>query len=245
MHRGMTTAAAVMLVFAVKASWAAAPCGDVNGSGKLSSADALLVLRLAVGQDVQPLCGPYGQILRSGQKDDLGTGSDGDVQAGVPRNYVEHGDGTVTDTRTGLMWEKKDDSGGIHDADNTYTWTTGGTELDGSAVSNFLVELNGNGGFAGHTDWRIPNTRELLTILHFGIDTEAAPMVFPVFDGNCAPGCSSDGCSCTRSSPFWSSTAARPDGPTRTAWVVRFDSGKSERNWIGTANRVRAVRGGL
>jgi hypothetical protein len=39
--------------------------------------------------------------------------------------FVDNGDGTVTDTRTGLMWEQKTDDGSIHDKDNVYTWSTG------------------------------------------------------------------------------------------------------------------------
>jgi len=47
--------------------------------------------------------------------------------AGQPR-FVDNGDGTITDHRTGLMWEKKDGLNGrpnevdLHDADNTYQW---------------------------------------------------------------------------------------------------------------------------
>jgi len=37
--------------------------------------------------------------------------------------FVDNGDGTVTDNMTGLMWEKKDNSSGIHDMDNIYTWS--------------------------------------------------------------------------------------------------------------------------
>ena len=36
--------------------------------------------------------------------------------------FVDQGDGTVLDCVTGLMWEKKDRSGTLHDADNRYTW---------------------------------------------------------------------------------------------------------------------------
>ena len=39
--------------------------------------------------------------------------------------FVDNGDGTITDTKTGLQWEKKSDDGTIHDQDDTYTWTTG------------------------------------------------------------------------------------------------------------------------
>src|SRR5262249_769349 len=37
-------------------------------------------------------------------------------------NFVDNGDGTITDTRTGLMWEKKDQSGGLHDVNAHYVW---------------------------------------------------------------------------------------------------------------------------
>ena len=33
---------------------------------------------------------------------------------------------TVFDHQTGLEWEKKTDDGGIHDKDNTYTWSLEG-----------------------------------------------------------------------------------------------------------------------
>src|SRR5262249_50972170 len=47
-----------------------------------------------------------------------GTGQDGEFQKGLDRAYVDNGDGTITDTRTGLMWEKQSDDGSIHDKDN-------------------------------------------------------------------------------------------------------------------------------
>jgi hypothetical protein len=43
------------------------------------------------------------------------------VRAGAALSYTDNDDGTVTDHNTGLMWEKKDDSGGIHDKDNSCT----------------------------------------------------------------------------------------------------------------------------
>ncbi len=36
--------------------------------------------------------------------------------------FVNNGDGTITDTSTGLMWELKTDDGGERDKDNKYTW---------------------------------------------------------------------------------------------------------------------------
>jgi len=35
-------------------------------------------------------------------------------------HLVDHGDGTITDTQTGLTWEKKDQGGGLHDSNTRY-----------------------------------------------------------------------------------------------------------------------------
>jgi hypothetical protein len=106
------------------------------------------------------------QPLKTGQTTPFGTGSDGNVKKGVARSYTDNGDGTITDNKTGLMWEKKDQSGpsGIHDVHYTYTWSgpSYGSSyiMDGTITSTFLAALNGGSGFAGHTDWRIPNRFE-------------------------------------------------------------------------------------
>lgn len=39
----------------------------------------------------------------------------------LPR-FVDNGDGTVSDTQTGLMWEKKDQGGGLHDENVAFSW---------------------------------------------------------------------------------------------------------------------------
>ncbi|HVO23536.1 MAG TPA: DUF1566 domain-containing protein, partial [Candidatus Margulisiibacteriota bacterium] len=36
--------------------------------------------------------------------------------------FHDNGDGTISDLQTGLMWEKKDRAGGLHDAYNYYPW---------------------------------------------------------------------------------------------------------------------------
>ena len=101
-----------------------------------------------------------GGLPRPAQTTTYGTGSDGDLQKGAARSFTDNGDGTITDNMTGLMWEKKSDDGTIHDKDNTYTWglTSSPYTMNGTMVTTFLAALNGGGGFAGHTDWRIPNS---------------------------------------------------------------------------------------
>jgi hypothetical protein len=96
------------------------------------------------------------------------------TKAGAVCRYLDNGDGTVSDLDTGLMWEKKDDLGSIHDKDNLYTWTadpaTAPYPPNGTAFTTFLYALNGGtssdgsstiGCFANHCDWRVPTIEEL------------------------------------------------------------------------------------
>ena len=39
--------------------------------------------------------------------DCLGTGQDGDIQAGVTLSYTDNGNGTITDNNTHLMWRRR------------------------------------------------------------------------------------------------------------------------------------------
>src|SRR5206468_905681 len=89
-----------------------------------------------------------------------GTGHDGDTLTGAPLAYVDNGDGTVTDVNTGLTWEKQSNGdGSVHDMSNAYTWD--------QAFLGHVAILNTGTGFAGHTDWRVPNVRELQSIANY------------------------------------------------------------------------------
>ncbi len=195
-------------------------CGNVNGSdsGDVTTADALLVLKRAVGQDIPLVCGPTGLTVRTGEYASYGEGSDGDRQDGASRSFLDNGDGTITDLSTGLMWEKKDNSGGIHDFTNRYTWSAGGNQMNGTLVSTFLSELNAGAGFAGRTDWRMPNRFELETLLNLSTSN---PATHPRFN-QCGSGCTLPDCSCTYPAFYWSSTTA--SNPVE-AWCVSFSGG--------------------
>ena len=87
-----------------------------------------------------------------------GTGQDGELQKGLSRSYADNGDGTITDLRTGLMWEKLSHDGTIHEVDNTYAWSQA---FDGKiSILNAIA-------FGGHADWRVPNINELASIVAF------------------------------------------------------------------------------
>ena len=97
----------------------------------------------------------------------MGTGQDGECQKGVawlnPR-FKDHGNGTVTDNLTGLMWTKD-----AQQIEGTMKWTTA------------LIECN-NLDFAGYTDWRLPNVKEFLSLIDYGEHDPALPSGHPFDD---------------------------------------------------------------
>jgi hypothetical protein len=186
---------------------------------------------------------PPARLLKTGQTTAYGAGSDGDLQKGIAQGYVDNGDGTITDTSTGLMWEKKSDDGTIHDKDNAYTWSGasyGSTNvLDGTAATTFLAALNAGGGFAGHTDWRLPNQTELYSLINL---QNLLPAVSAAFNTGCAESCTVLTCSCTVNSFYWSSSTYATNPPV--AWMVAFNDGIMFPAEKFADLYVRAVRGG-
>ena len=84
-----------------------------------------------------------GRTVETGQTTSYGSGSDGDLERGLSRSFLDLGNGVVKDQRTGLFWEKKSDDGSIHDKDDTYTWSPGSPWLaSGTAFGQFLATLN-------------------------------------------------------------------------------------------------------
>jgi hypothetical protein len=161
-----------------------------------------------------------------------GTGQDGDIRAGAALSYTDNGDGTITDNNTGLMWEKQSADGTIHDKENTYTWD--------DAFAIHIAGLNAGAGFAGHTDWRLPNGKELQSIVNY---ENVDPALSPVFNTGCVASCTVLTCSCTRLNTwFWSSTTYEGQ-PTR-AWFVDSNDGIVYNVDKAGSLYVRAVRGG-
>ncbi len=161
-----------------------------------------------------------------------GTGQDGDVRAGGALAYNDNGDGTITDLTTGLMWEKKSDDGSLHDKDTAYTWD--------QAFSVHVAALNAV-VFAGHGDWRVPNVRELLSLVDY---SAFSPAVALAFNTSCTPGCTLDVCSCTVAfTSYWSSTsfAEHPISAVAVSFNNGFHSGPGKSDLLV----VRAVRGGV
>ncbi len=189
------------------------------------------------------------RLPATGQTASYGPGSDGETGSGAPLAYRDNGDGTITDLNTGLMWEKKDDSDGIHGRHTLYTWTIGGTDMDGTIVTEFLATLNDSAGggancFAGYCDWRVPNLREALGLVDYG---ERFPTIDPIFHqaATCA-GCSDTTlafCSCTPLDGMATSSTS----PFGNGYVFIVESAFGDVSGIdrfpGVQVRSRAVRG--
>ncbi|WP_022850868.1 DUF1566 domain-containing protein [Limisalsivibrio acetivorans] len=77
-------------------------------------------------------------------------------------SYTDNGDGTVTDSATGLMWQRGD-----------------------SASSSFedAVSTCESASTAGYSDWRLPNVKELQTLVDYSRspDTTGSAAIDPVF----------------------------------------------------------------
>ena len=188
--------------------------------------------------------------------------------------FVDNGDGTITDRQTCLVWEKKDNAGGIHDLNNVYQWSSSGSAMDGSAFTVFLSALNGN-GFAGHHDWRLPTsagngpaTGQPAEVETIEASTACGPTqgacMPAIFNTNCGPyngsdppaastsnpGCTVDGaagtssCSCAPFYHSWSGSTV--NGASANAWLECYTV---PANGLSSPSKtdtynVRAVRGG-
>lgn len=114
--------------------------------------------------------------------------------------FVDNNNGTISDTCTGLQWEKKTPpgTGGLHDVDNKYLWSADTKWLpNGSVFTVFLYGLNLDqirfeehapiiGCFAKHCDWRLPTYTELLSIVDQRVCVEGTrfngePCIDPTF----------------------------------------------------------------
>jgi len=154
--------------------------------------------------------------------------------------FVDNGNGTITDTMTGLTWEKQSDDGGLHDKDTRYSWSVSGTTGPTGAVFALISTLNAT-RFAGYRDWRLPTLVELQSIVSRGAVSPGQPLVAPAFNNNCFPGCSVNQCSCTTALNYWTSTPnANYD---QQAWYVLFNTGESGVAFKTLEFYARGVRG--
>ncbi len=144
----------------------------------------------------------------------------GSIPASNPDTiYTVHADGTVTDTRTGLMWKQCLEGYGAANctADGgttSFTWADALTHAE-------------NHTFASHSDWRLPNMNELRSLVE---DCRVGPTINDAVFPN------------TSSSGVWSGS---PDAYSSSfAWGVDFGYGYAYGGNRDDGYHVRLVRAG-
>jgi len=143
------------------------------------------VVAVYVGTWVQPACAQQkARVAVTGQTTSYANGDDGDIQAGVPfpkKRFLDKGDGTVVDKLTGLTWLKDTNCFG------QLSWPDALNAANTLAAS--ACHLN-DGSEAG--DWRLPNIKELQSLIDFGRTFPALPPDHPFLNA--------------QSDAYWSST---------------------------------------
>ncbi|MEY4950161.1 MAG: hypothetical protein RL698_2372 [Pseudomonadota bacterium] len=154
--------------------------------------------------------------------------------------YTDNCNGTVTDSTTGLIWERKtgypsqytkycEDLAGCpdpHDVNSLYKLSIDDTSpwlLNGSANTAFLTQLNTPPCFAGSCSWRIPTIEELAGGPGYGPATGGIVDTKP-------PGCgvhpSSVPCINEIFGPTWASCYASSSSSTNNRiWGACFSTG--------------------
>jgi len=84
------------------------------------------------------------------------------ITASTPTSqFIINVNGTVTDKKTTLMWKRCSEG-------KSWNGSTCAGGFLGGAWGQALAQaqtVNNNGGFAGYTDWRVPNVKELSSIV--------------------------------------------------------------------------------
>ena len=128
----------------------------------------------------------------------------GDITYGTNK-YIENGNGTITDNATGLMWMKNDNEAGI-------LWENALSYAEGFE-------------YAGYTDWRLPDAKELHSIVDYtrSPSTTNSAAIDAIF--NCTQITNEAGE--TDYPYYWTSTTHCSQSPTNGAKAVYISFGKA------------------
>lgn len=179
-----------------------------NESGRVSSASAI-----ALPKTGQTLCFDAGNV----EIPCTDTGQDGEYQAGVawpsPRFIVDSSGDCITDQLTNLMWARNDRQDG-----NIF----GGTWSVSLTMANNL-------DLCGFDDWRMPNRKELLSLMNYktsnlGVDLQNNGFNIPL-------------------NFYWSSSRAVDS--SAEAWVLIMINGVMSPRSMLEINRFIPVRAAL
>lgn len=139
--------------------------------------------------------------------------------------YQMNADGTVVDLKTGLMWMR---------CALGQTWDSQGDACSGNAATyvwqdalGAALKLDQSGGFAGYSDWRVPNYRELASIARYSCHN-------PAINAKAFPN--------TPGMEFWTATPVSAN--YGSGWAVSFTTGQVGYLGFNNSFAVRLVRAG-
>ena len=169
-------------------------------------------------------------VAKTGQSVIHFTGDDGDLKNGVvwpnPR-FTDNSNGTVTDNLTGLIWLKDAMRFGAQEWVNALNMCNNLAD-DGVGLTD--------GSVPG--DWRLPNVKELLSLVHYGFSYPTLPDT-----AGTAQYTDGDPFINVQSWGYWTSTSAA-NGDGGRALRVSFSNGNSTSATKGHTLYVWCVRGG-
>jgi len=139
-----------------------------------------------------------------------GTGQDGDQRMGVPSpnpRFIDNSNGTITDNLTGLTWLKNANCFGSNNWTNSLNYA--------NALASGQCGLT-DGSVAG--DWRLPNIKELQSLLSYSQLDTSTWLVAQGFIGV-------QGRSGSVTDYYWSSSTVT--GNTNYAWKMNLQTDMS------------------
>lgn len=140
--------------------------------------------------------------------------------------FKDNNDGTVTDLKTKLIWKKCSEGQNWDSSTNACTVRDGAImQYNWREAVELANKVNSSGGFANSMTWRLPNIKELSSIIENACYGPSINLtIFPD----------------TPAGIYWSSTpyAGAPDN----AWSVRFNYGQNSMNYKYDYYFARLVR---
>ncbi|MDD5011978.1 MAG: DUF1566 domain-containing protein, partial [Phycisphaerae bacterium] len=208
----------IMPNLTLSASTVAVPAGYYGAGDALNVVDTDLAAgNIKSGTTIFGILGTYAGgsfgIPKTGQTTSYQDYDDGYYKKGTPASgaHFTKAGNLTTDNGTGLMWV----------ADHAAIGTVGGynfaSTMSWSDALLAVTALN-SAAYGGYSDWRLPNIKELQSIVDYG-------RVGPAIDTTYFPN--------AQSYSYWSSTTLA--GGTVYAWYVYFDDG-----YVGYDNKAFA-----
>ena len=175
------------------------------------------------------------RLVRSSQSVSLGpsatapTGSEQTIKSYVNNEwqdsrYTLHNDGTVTDKATKLMWK-------VCSEGQNWSDTNGSVSCSSTTTTTYswkgALEHVNSYTFAGHSDWRVPNIKELNSLV--ALDRYKPSINLSIFPN-------------TPAKWFWSASPSLTSSHKGYAWRLGFELGNDSHGDRTLDNLLRLVR---